>query len=43
MKKLNDDLLDIGGHRFRSRFILGSGKFSLEMTRAVIEIGRAHV
>lgn len=39
MKKLNDDLLDIGGHKFRSRFILGSGKFSLEMTRAVIENG----
>ena len=29
----------IGGHRFNSRFILGSGKFSLDMTRAVIENG----
>ena len=33
------DALVIGGHRFRSRFILGSGKFSLDMTRAVIENG----
>ena len=35
---MNDELV-IGGHRFRSRFILGSGKFSLDMTRAVIENG----
>lgn len=33
------DELVIGGHRFNSRFILGSGKFSLDMTRAVIENG----
>ena len=39
MKKLNEDLLDIGGRKFRSRFILGSGKFSLDMTRTVIENG----
>jgi thiazole synthase len=32
-----EDWLEIGGRRFRSRFILGSGKFSLEMTRAVLE------
>lgn len=31
------DRLIIGGHEFTSRFILGSGKFSLEMTNAVIE------
>lgn len=36
---MNDDLLDIGGHKFKSRFILGSGKFSLDMTRTVIEDG----
>lgn len=35
---MTDDLV-IGGHRFKSRFILGSGKFSLDMTRAVIENG----
>lgn len=33
------DLLKIGGHEFHSRFILGSGKFSLEMTKQVIENG----
>ena len=33
---MSDDLI-IGGHRFKSRFILGSGKFSLD--RAVIENG----
>jgi thiazole-phosphate synthase len=31
------DKLIIGGHEFNSRFILGSGKFSLEMTKIVIE------
>lgn len=34
-----EDKLIIGGHEFQSRFILGSGKFSLEMTKAVIENG----
>ncbi|MCL1994349.1 MAG: thiazole synthase [Spirochaetes bacterium] len=33
------DLLLIGGREFKSRFILGSGKFSLEMTKVVIENG----
>lgn len=31
------DALIIGGHEFQSRFILGSGKFSLEMTKQVVE------
>lgn len=31
------DKLVIGGHEFNSRFILGSGKFSMEMTKKVIE------
>ena len=34
-----EDILKIGGKSFHSRFILGSGKFSLQMTRAVIENG----
>lgn len=34
-----EDKLVIGGKEFNSRFILGSGKFSLEMTKAVIEAG----
>ncbi|MDR0289989.1 MAG: thiazole synthase [Treponema sp.] len=33
------DTLVIGGREFNSRFILGSGKFSIEMTKAVIENG----
>jgi thiazole synthase len=33
------DALKIGNREFNSRFILGSGKFSLEMTKIVIENG----
>jgi len=33
------DALTIGGREFNSRFILGSGKFSLEMTKIVMESG----
>lgn len=39
---MKDDLV-IGGHRFRSRLILGSGKFSLAMTQAVIEYGEVEM
>ncbi|MBR5382038.1 MAG: thiazole synthase [Oscillospiraceae bacterium] len=34
---MNDDKLVIGGHAFTSRFILGSGKYSLELIRAAVE------
>ncbi len=34
-----EDVLRIGNKEFSSRFILGSGKFSLEMTKVVIEQG----
>lgn len=37
------DKLVIGGHEFQSRLILGSGKFSLEMTKAVIEHGEVEM
>ncbi len=37
------DKLIIGGHEFNSRFILGSGKFSLEIVKAVIEHGEAEM
>ena len=40
---LTKDTLTIGGHEFQSRFILGSGKFSLEMMKAVIEHGEAEI
>lgn len=39
---MNDQLL-IGGHEFQSRLILGSGKFSLEMTQAVIKYGEVEM
>ena len=39
---MNDQLI-IGGHGFNSRFILGSGKFSLEFIKAVIENGEAEI
>lgn len=37
------DQLILGGHAFDSRFILGSGKFSLELVRAVAEKGGAQM
>jgi thiazole synthase len=39
---MNDPLL-IGGHAFQSRLILGSGKFSLSMTQAVIQHGEVEM
>lgn len=39
---MNDKLV-IGKHEFDSRFILGSGKFSLEMTNAVIRNGGVEI
>ncbi|MGE4548137.1 MAG: thiazole synthase [Intestinibacillus sp.] len=34
---MKDDTLILGSHSFTSRFILGSGKFSLELVKAAIE------
>ena len=39
---LNDELV-IKGHTFQSRLILGSGKFSLDMTQAVIKHGEVEM
>ncbi|NLI92719.1 MAG: thiazole synthase [Peptococcaceae bacterium] len=39
---MNDPLM-IGGHTFQSRFILGSGKFTLEIVKAVVENGGAEM
>ena len=36
MSSTNDKLI-LGGHEFTSRFILGSGKFSLDLVKACIE------
>ena len=40
---MKDDKLVIGGHEFNSRFILGSGKYSMKLIEAAVKIGRAHV
>ena len=40
---MNNDKLVIGGHEFDSRFILGSGKFSLDMTKKVLENSGAQI
>lgn len=37
------DSLIIGGHEFKSRFILGSGKYSLELIKAAIESGEVEM
>ena len=34
---MKDDKLILGGHEFTSRFILGSGKYSLDLIRAAVE------
>ena len=39
----HQDLLTIGGHTFTSRFILGSGKYSLELIQAAIEKAGAQI
>ena len=39
----NEDKLILGGHEFTSRFIMGSGKFSLELMKACIEKAEAQI
>ncbi|MBV7274977.1 thiazole synthase [Clostridium sp. PL3] len=34
---MKNDILKIGGHEFSSRFILGSGKYNLELIKAAVE------
>lgn len=41
--KNNTDKLIIGGHEFNSRFILGSGKYSLHLIKAAIENAGAEI
>ena len=38
-----EDKFILGGHEFTSRFILGSGKFSLELVKACIEKAEAQI
>mgnify|MGYP000541455230 CR=1 FL=1 len=43
MSTNNEDKLILGGHEFTSRFILGSGKFSLDLVKACIEKAGAQI
>ena len=38
-----DDKLVIGGHTFHSRFILGSGKYSLKLIEAAVRDAGAEI
>ena len=38
-----EDVLILGGHKFNSRFILGSGKYSLELIKAAVENAGAEI
>ncbi|MGI6737170.1 MAG: thiazole synthase [Anaerovoracaceae bacterium] len=38
-----EDKLKLGGHEFSSRFILGSGKYSLDLIKAAVEQGGAEL
>ena len=40
---IKDDKFILGGHEFTSRFILGSGKFSLDLVKACIEKADAQI
>ena len=40
---MNNDNLILGGHEFTSRFILGSGKYSLNLIKAAVENGGAQI
>ena len=40
---MNKDTYSIGGHEFESRFILGSGKFSLDLVKAYIEKAQTQI
>ena len=41
--KNGNDKLIIGGHEFNSRFILGSGKYSLDLIKAAVENAGAEI
>ncbi len=40
---MNDDKLVIGGHEFTSRFILGSGKYNLDLIEACVKYAGAQI
>ena len=40
---MNTDTLCLGGHEFTSRFILGSGKYSVNLIHAAVTEGEAEI
>lgn len=40
---MNNDTFTLGGHTFESRFILGSGKYSLDLIKAAVEKAGAQI
>ena len=40
---MNNDTFTLGGHTFESRFILGSGKYSLELIDAAVKQAEAQI
>ncbi|MGN0435490.1 MAG: sulfur carrier protein ThiS [Wujia sp.] len=42
-QEYKDDKLIIGGHEFNSRFILGSGKYNLNLIKAAVEYANAEI
>ena len=42
MNKKEDKLI-LGGHEFNSRFILGSGKYNVNLIKAAVEQGGAEI
>ena len=40
---MNADTLCLGGHKFTSRFILGSGKYSVNLIHAAVTEGEAEI
>lgn len=40
---MENDKLILGGHEFNSRFILGSGKYSLDLIKAAVENAGAEI
>lgn len=40
---MKEDKLIIGGHEFHSRFILGSGKYNVELVKAAVEYAKAEI
>ncbi len=43
LEEMKNDKLILGGHEFKSRFILGSGKYNINLIKAAVEQGGAEI